>query len=241
MKKRSFIFVAVVVTLSLLLTGCKKTQSTTPPTPVVETVIVTATPAPTETSMTTPTPTVEMTESETEEPNDDEVVPCDTIQALLNGVWTNVGEKIDTDDIGNRITFTARSVLIPSKNWNETLSSEELEIVEQTWLNVRFNVCNTYNAVVFAGGVELGEYLFDQGVLFDFGQGIHTLRIRNAEIILWADVNHMVKDIEGRMTHEIRNGNFDITSRLDLAVSDTLTEFLPEDIAQGVQIVVILE
>lgn len=64
MKKRSFIFVAVVVTL--LLTGCKKTPqptpTPTPPTPVVVTVIVTATPAP------TPTPEAEVSTTPEPEP-----------------------------------------------------------------------------------------------------------------------------------------------------------------------------
>jgi hypothetical protein len=154
-------------------------------------------------------------------------IACDSIQVSTdNGeTWTNAGENLKTEstmDIGDRVTWTSRRTVIPAKAWNEKLTDAELKQVEQTWLDVRFNVCKSFKAVIFAGGVDLGdgEYLFDEGALFDFGKGVHTMRIRNGEAIIWADEEHMIKDIqgtdglaekeEGRLINQIRHGNFDI-------------------------------
>lgn len=154
------------------------------------------------------------------------VAACDTIEVSTDGgqTWQNTGENLETEavyDIGNRVTWTARRTLVPGKAWNEKLSDAELKTVEQTWLDVRFNACET-EAVVFAGGFQMGNVSFNNGVLFAF-KGERQIRVRNGEIVLWYDQPHRDKDL-GRIIDQIKNGNFDIHGPLALAVADGLKD-----------------
>lgn len=174
---------------------------------------------------------------------EDPVVACETIEVSTDDgkTWLDAGIDLETEevyDIGDRVTFTARSILVPNKEYNEELSNLELKKVETTWLKVRLNACET-KAVVFTHDIELGDLKFDEGVLFELGTGYQEFNLRNGEIILWFDQEHQDKDITKRIVEEIRKGNFDIKSKLDFAVTDNLKDILPADILEGVQIVLI--
>ncbi len=238
--------------IALIVFRPKATNVTPPtPTPTVETtesetseepvVEVTPTPETEEVEVVTPTPTVETTESETSEEPNDKVVACDTIQISIDGVnWTDAGEYIQTEsvhDIGNRVVWTSRRTIVPGKAWNESLTETELRTVENTWIKVRLNTCETI-PVIFGGGIRINGLEFNEGALFQLKSGIQDIELRNAELVLWFDQPHLTKDISNRVVDEILNGNFDITSRLGLAVTDSLKEYLPDEILVGVQIVI---
>lgn len=153
-------------------------------------------------------------------------VRCESIQVSTDGgtTWKDSGLDLKTEakyDIGDRTTWTSRSTLVPGKAYDEALSTDELKTVEQTWLDVRFNACNT-EAVVFAGGFEMGNVKFDGGVLFSL-KGEKQLRVRNGEVVLWHDTAHRDKDL-GRVIDQIEVGNFDIHGPLALAVADGLKD-----------------
>ena len=166
---------------------------------------------------------------------------CDTIESSLdNGkTWQNTGLRLDNEsvyNIGDRVTFTARSVLVPSKAYNEALTADELKLVEQTWLKVRFNTCET-TGIVFSGGIKVGGLTFNKGVLFKMS-GVREFDLRNGEIVLWFDTEHQTKDLT-RVVDQIRDGNFDIKSQLAFAVTDSLKDQLPADLMKGVQVVIL--
>ncbi len=170
------------------------------------------------------------------------IVACETIEVSKDDglTWENAGLSLETEsvyDIGNRVTWTSRSSLV-NKAPDQGLTDKELKLVENTWLKVRLNACNT-NVVVFTHGIKIGELKFDKGALFELGTGYQELDIRNGEIVLWFDQKHQNKDITERIVKEIRNGNFDIKSKLDFAVTDNLKDILPADLLKGVQIVLI--
>jgi len=190
----------------------------------------------------TPAPVIP-TEDPVVEPTQASVTPvsCETIEVSKDGgnTWTSAGLALETEsvyDIGNRVTWTSRSFLV-DKAPDVELTDAELKIVENTWLKVRLNACNT-NVVVFTHGIKIDDLKFDKGALFDLGDGYQEFDIRNGEVILWFDIQHQDKDLL-RIVKEIRNGNFDIKSRLGLAVTDSLKDKLPEDILVGVQIVLL--
>jgi len=169
------------------------------------------------------------TETPTEVPivnQTDVMVPCESIQVSTdNGLtWIDSGLSLETEatfDIGKRVTWTNRSTLVPNKAYNEKLSPAELKTVENTWLDVRFNACNT-EAVVFAHGFEMNKTVFDGGVLFSF-KGEQTIRVKNGEIVLWYDTQHRDKDL-GRIVDEIKIGNFDIHGPLAFSFADRLKD-----------------
>jgi len=202
------------------------TAPTATETPVVsstEVPIVVATEAPKATEVVTTEVPVVATEAPVVETP---IVACETIEVSKdNGVtWENAGLSLETEsvyDIGKRVTFTNRSVLVPNKAYNEELSDLELQTVENTWLDVRFNACDT-EAVVFSHGFEMNNTIFNGGVLFNL-KGEQQIRIRNGEVVLWYDIPHRDKDL-GRIIDQIKVGNFDIHGPLALAVADRLKD-----------------
>jgi len=164
-------------------------------------------------------------------------IPCNTIQVSTDGgtTWNDAGEELDTE-LGHRVTWTSRRTVVPAKAWNEKLSDAELKLVETTWVKVRFNACQT-KAVLFAGGTKINTLKFEKGVLLQLDNQ-REIDVRNGELVLWFDQEHQDKDLE-RIVKEIKNGNFDIKSRLGLAVTDNLKDKLPADLMTGVQIVLI--
>lgn len=168
-------------------------------------------------------------------------IPCETIMVSKDSgnTWVSAGLALDTEsvyDIGNRVTWTSRSSLV-DKAPDVALTDAELKLVEQTWLMVRYNACQT-QPVLFTGGVKIDTLKFDKGALFLLPLGQHEISVRNGELVLWYDTQHQDKDLL-RIIKEIRNGNFDISSRLGLAVTDSLKDKLPSDILDGVQIVLL--
>jgi cytoskeletal protein RodZ len=218
-------------------------------TPIVETAttaptatpMATSTPAPTKTLAPSATATVTATSTvvsttvvgippvvaTTAEPSSsNEAIPCESIQVSQDGgkTWTSVGLALQTEsvyDIGDRVTFTSRSVLVPNKAYNEALSSVELKTVENTWLDIKLNACKT-EAVVFSYGFEKNNVKFDGGVLFNL-KGEQQFRIKNGEVVLWYDQIHRDKDL-GRIIGQVKVGNFDIKGPLAFAIADGLKD-----------------
>ncbi|HNY04502.1 MAG TPA: hypothetical protein PKI92_01975 [Candidatus Woesebacteria bacterium] len=153
------------------------------------------------------------------------LVACETIEVSKDDglTWENAGLSLETEsvyDIGNRVTWTSRSSLV-DKAPDQGLTDKELKLVENTWLDVRFNACNT-EAVVFAHGFEMNKTVFDGGVLFSF-KGEQTIRVKNGEIALWYDTQHRDKDL-GRIVEQIKIGNFDIHESLAFSFADRLKD-----------------
>jgi hypothetical protein len=158
-------------------------------------------------------------------PTEKPAARCESIQVSKDGgnTWIDAGLSLETEskfDIGDRETWTARSTLT-DKAPDEKLTDEELKTVEQTWLDVKINTCNT-EAVIFAGGFEMSNTKFDGGVLLSM-KGERQFRVRNGEIVLWYDTVHRDKDL-GRIVDQIKVGNFDIHGPLALAVADGLKD-----------------
>ena len=237
--------------------GLTAANPSTPAPQVVEKVVVVTVQvpaaAPTQAPAVTEAPVVVPTEAPApvEEVAADPQVSCERIEVFKDGQWQDAGEYLKTEstqDIGDRGVWTSRRTVVQAKAWNEALTDAELLLVETTWIKVRFNACESI-PVVFAGGVRVGDLEFNDGALLKLKPGQNEIEIRNGELILWADTEHQIKDIqgtdgleeneEGRLIHEIRNGNFDIKSRLGLAVTDSLKRYLPKDILEGVQIVLL--
>jgi hypothetical protein len=152
-------------------------------------------------------------------------VVCETIEVSKDGglTWENAGLSLETEsvyDIGNRVTWTSRATLV-DKAPDQGLTDKELKLVENTWLDVRFNACST-EAVIFAYGFEMGNVKFDGGVLFAF-KGEQQFRVRNGEIVLWYDQPHRDKDL-GRIIDQVKTGNFDIEGPLAFALADGLKD-----------------
>lgn len=157
------------------------------------------------------------------------------IYAAKDGVtYQNQGEYLDTE-LGKRITFTCRKVVVPNKAYNAKLTSDELKLIETTWLNVKLDVPNGTTAVIFAGGLEQGLNRYENGVLLSVGPGHYELNLRNGEIVLWYPNQDAYKDKDfNRIVTQIRNGNFDIEKgelALTNASSDLLSK-LPTDLVQ---------
>jgi hypothetical protein len=172
-----------------------------------------------------------------------EASDCESIQFSADGgkTWIDSGLLLETEstlDIGKRVTWTNRSTLVPNKAYNEELSPTELKTVQNTWLKVRYNACET-KAILFAHGTKIDTLAFNNGVLFQLPSGQHEINVLNGELILWFDQTHQNKDISGRIVDQIRHGNFDIKSKLAFAVTDSLKDILPSDLLAGVQIVLL--
>ncbi|MFA6361314.1 MAG: hypothetical protein WCX33_00705 [Candidatus Shapirobacteria bacterium] len=204
------------------LRGCTATPATTAAT----TIAPTTTPTPTVTPTATPTPTPTPTEA-----------PLPTNPAILASLdgktFSNQGEYLNTN-LGERMTFTNRKIVVPNKEWNETLSKNELTKVEQTWVDIQLDVPEGMTAIIFAGGLEQGINRYENGILMTLTSGHYEFSIRNGEIVLWYPLQetYQANDID-RIVDQIRNGNFDIKSELEFfGVTADLLSSIPDDLVK---------
>lgn len=156
-------------------------------------------------------------------------VICDTpfIDASLdNGqTWESKGLFLDTN-LGKRMTFTSRSLLVPEKEWNITLTAEELLTVEETWQSISICVPEGTFGRVFAGGFEQKLNRNETGVLMTLKPGLYEFKIRNGEIVLWyPDQDSFANNDLDRIIEQIKVGNFDIKS--PLAFFGVTTDLMP--------------
>lgn len=162
-------------------------------------------------------------------------VSCNTpsIKAGKDAAATEFGEFLDTN-LGKRMTFTSRKVVVPAKAWNDPLTPEELKSVEQTWLVIQVCVPEGTTGVIFAGGVEQGVNRYETGALLSLKPGMYEFRMRNGELVIWypGQETFSQKDLE-RIFDQIRTGNFDIHSPLAFfATTADLFAKVPQDLVK---------
>ncbi len=241
MKKIALVVIIVFVMVSML-TACSAGLAETPPA-ATENPTESVTEVATEVAA-TETPVVETTEVPTEvvateAPLADVIIPltgatpCDTpsIMASLDGInFQEMGLYLNTE-LGERMTYTSRSFLIPEKEWNVALTSEELKTVEETWQFVQVCVPDTTFARIFSGGFEQKLTHQDKGVLITLQPGYYEFKLRNGEIVLWYPNQDSFADEDlTRIIEQIKSGNFDIKSELMLfGVTLDLVEKIPPD------------
>ncbi len=154
------------------------------------------------------------------------------IKAGLNEATASFAEHLDTPEYGIRSTYTSRSFLFPEIPWNQELTKEQLETVEQTWQTVQVSVPEGSTARLFSGGFKQGDYQIEDGVLLTLSPGVYDFQMRNGEIAIRPDSqkDFADKDLQ-RIIDQIRNGNFDIDNPLVLArVTPDLLSSIPKDI-----------
>ncbi len=141
------------------------------------------------------------------------------IYAKYQGVMTNFGIYFDkSNPIGERITYTNRSLLIPDKAWNEKLTSAELRKIETTWVPVNVDLPEGASLVIFAGGLrQNGKVISNNGIYVDVTQPgyYRNIEIRNGEAAIWFNDQNKAADWE-RIRTQVQNGNFDIRHSLEL-------------------------
>lgn len=164
-------------------------------------------------------------------------VICDTpfIDASLdNGqTWESKGLFLDTN-LGKRMTFTSRSLLVPEKEWNVELTSTELKTVEETWQKISVCVPEGLTAVIFTGGFEQGVDRYETGALLSLQPGLYEFNMRNGEVVIWyPEQEKYVQDDLDRIIQQIRVGNFDIKSPLAFfAATADLFAKVPQDLVK---------
>lgn len=162
------------------------------------------------------------------------------IYASLGTEFSDQGEYLDTY-LGERTTFTCRKVVIPYKAWNETLNPTELKLVETTWVSMKVDIPQGMNAVVFGTELKQGAIHYKNGALLTLSPGHYEFSIKNGEIVVWypSQETYQANDLI-RIIEQIRNGNFDIKSKLEFfGVSADLFSSIPDDLIleRNVQII----
>lgn len=237
MKKRSFIFVAVVVTLSLLLTGCqqmyhhgipscrygngpfqKKTwvyqgelHPNNPNYVCDGKVFVPAS------TLSTPEPKVEEPVVETEvtpeptptvETTEVPVEPTDTPETEVTEVPVGIGQ-IFLEDQPVGINLENGAVVITT---GRILTGHDAPYSE-TELQVIETTPITYTVKPENGGMAvIFAYTVDgytPGVIKYIGSTEGSYTVTNGEIIIWPDFNMMISDVANRIPQEIQKGNAD--------------------------------
>jgi len=185
-------------------------------------------------------PTTAPTKTPTTTPSCKPISTAAIFSSLNGGNFSNQGEYNDTN-LGERMTFTCRKVVVPAKSWNETLTTNELSLVENTWVSIKMDIPCKMTAVIFAQGLEQGTNHYGKGVLLSVGPGHYEFRIRNGEIVIWyPSQDEYEKNDLNRIFDQIKTGNFDIKSDLDFfGVSNNLFSKIPYDLIKknNVQII----
>lgn len=162
-----------------------------------------------------------------------QAMSCDTpaIKAGLKKADTDYGEFLDTN-LGKRMTFTSRHLLVPNKVWNDPLTPKELKTIETTWQFLQVCIPDGTAGVIFAGGIEQGVNRYETGALLSLTPGLYEFKMRNGEVVIWYpnQESFSSKDL-ARIISQIKVGNFDIKSPLAFfaATADLFTK-LPQDL-----------
>jgi len=241
MKKFSLVFV-VVVAFTLLM-GCNlkttKSESVTTSTPNYQSTVAYMQTQQAATPVVTETPTE--TEASTPEPTQAPICDTPSIMASSDGInFTEYGEYLNTE-LGERMTFTNRKVVIPTKEWNEELTLDELKLVEETWLEIHVCVPETTTAKIFAGGLEQKLKHYDSGVIVTLAPGEYDFKLRNGEVIIWypGSDEFVVKDLK-RIIEQVKVGNFDIDGELSLlGVTADILPQIPTDMVKDKNVQII--
>ncbi len=170
--------------------------------------------------------------TETQKASEFLVAKTPDIKAGLSEATTSFAEHLDTPEYGIRSTYTSRSFLFPQIPWNQELTKEQLEIIEQTWQSVEVSVPEGSTARLFSGGFKQGDYQIEEGVLLTLNPGVYDFQMRNGEITIRPDSqkDFADKDLQ-RIIDQIKFGNFDIDNPLILArVTPDLLSRIPKDI-----------
>lgn len=140
------------------------------------------------------------------------------VYAAENGkTMTNFGVFLDTE-LGQRITYTNRNLLVPDKAWNDPLTQNELWRVENTWVNVAVDLPVGMSATIFGHDFQQGNVILGKGVFIDLTQpGHYEFHLKNGEVVIWypGQEQHKANDWK-RIEAQVNNGNFDILHQLDL-------------------------
>jgi len=190
-------------------------------------------------------PTAIESETETES---EPIILIPTTPSIFAMIGTeefgNQGEYLKTE-LGERMTFTNRKVVVPDKAWNDPLTETELKSVETTWVTIKIDIPEGMVGTVFAGGLEQGTNRYENGVLLTLDPGSYEFNLRNGEVVLWypSQDEYKTNDIV-RIIDQIKNGNFDIKSELQFfGVTADLLPSIPDDLVveRNVQIINNLE
>ena len=139
------------------------------------------------------------------------------IWTKYKGQMTNFGVFLD-NELGRRIIYNNRNLLVPDKAWNEVLTPTELQRVENTWVDIILDLPEGMSATIFAHDFQQGDVVLGKGAFIDLTQpGRYEFRIKNGEIVVWypGQEVHKANDWQ-RIKDEVRKGNFDIKHQLDL-------------------------
>lgn len=138
-----------------------------------------------------------------------------SIKVTYNGQTSEQGEYLNTE-LGERMTFTTRKVVIPGKAWNEPLSSDELAAVETSWVSVDLCVPEgMLMARIETGGLSQGTIHYEDGVTMTLQPGHYRFSLRNGAIAIWypGQDSFAAADLV-RIVKETLHGNLDIKQAL---------------------------
>lgn len=138
-----------------------------------------------------------------------------SIKATYNGQTNEQGEYL-TGELGERMTFTTRKVIVPGKAWNEKLSDTELKAVETTWVDVDLCVPEgMLMARIETGGLSQGTIHYEDGVTMTLQPGHYRFSLRNGAIAIWypGQDSFAAADLV-RIVKETLHGNLDIKQAL---------------------------
>lgn len=179
----------------------------------------------------TPTASIFITPLATQTPEHQLDMAQPQIRASINkgSTYTDVGLYLN-DDIGERMTFTCRSILVPDKSWDEELSEAELKRIATKWVDVIIELPNGMDAVIFCGGVKQDKKSFTEGVLVKLEEaGTYTFSVLNGEIVIWYNDQESNEQVDLlRILNQVSYGNGDTHRKLKLQViSPNLLSSIP--------------
>ncbi len=176
-------------------------------------------------ALTPSTPTLEPTE-EVVEPAEITPTPepVDSGKIFVDGQETGV----ILDD--GTVAITNGRILC---NHDAPYDTDELAIVESTWVDYQIQTQKGEFAVVFGYGIKVGDTIYSPGAIILVASNGETaeISILNGEVIIWNDISKMHSDIENRIYDEIKNGNMTIKGPLAFKyVSQEFRGYIPQEL-----------
>lgn len=127
-------------------------------------------------------------------------------------------------------------------NHDAPYDTDELAIVESTWVDYQIQTQKGEFAVVFGYGIKVGDTIYSPGAIILVASNGETAEISvlNGEVIIWNDISKMHSDIENRISDEIKNGNMTIKGPLAFKyVSQEFRGYIPQELFDTRQIEIV--
>ena len=192
-------------------------------------------------ALTPSTPTLEPTEEVTEpaeitptlEPTEEVVEPAEitpTPEPVDSGKIFVDGQETGVILDDGTVAITNGRILC---NHDAPYDTDELAIVESTWVDYQIQTQKGEFAVVFGYGIKVGDTIYSPGAIILVASNGETaeISILNGEVIIWNDISKMHSDIENRIYDEIKNGNMTIKGPLAFKyVSQEFRGYIPQEL-----------